>query len=34
VRLYERMGFVATGGTAVMPHDPSITEFEMERLLG
>lgn len=34
VALYERMGFVPTGRTGAMPHDPSITEFEMELLLG
>ena len=34
VELYERMGFVATGRTGAMPHDPSITEFEMELVLG
>ena len=34
VDLYERMGFVATGRTGAMPHDPSITEFEMELVLG
>ena len=28
--LYERMGFTATGVTGAMPHDPTITEFEME----
>ena len=33
VALYERLGFVATGRTGEMPHDPSITEFEMEYLL-
>ena len=33
VSLYERMGFVATGRTGAMPHDPSITEFEMELVL-
>ena len=32
--LYERMGFRATGHTGVMPHDPSITELEMERFVG
>jgi ribosomal protein S18 acetylase RimI-like enzyme len=32
--LYERMGFVATGRTGAMPHDPSITELEMELVLG
>jgi ribosomal protein S18 acetylase RimI-like enzyme len=32
--LYERMGFRPTGRTGVMPHDPSITELEMELLLG
>jgi ribosomal protein S18 acetylase RimI-like enzyme len=34
VELYERMGFVATGRTGAMPHDPSITELEMELVLG
>jgi ribosomal protein S18 acetylase RimI-like enzyme len=34
VALYERLGFVATGRTGAMPHDPSITEFEMAHLLG
>jgi ribosomal protein S18 acetylase RimI-like enzyme len=33
VALYERMGFVPTGRTGAMPHDPSITEFEMELLV-
>jgi ribosomal protein S18 acetylase RimI-like enzyme len=33
VALYERMGFVATGRTGAMPHDPSITEYEMELVL-
>jgi ribosomal protein S18 acetylase RimI-like enzyme len=33
VALYERLGFVPTGRTGAMPHDPSITEFEMERPL-
>ena len=28
--LYERMGFRATGVTGAMPHDPTITELEME----
>ena len=27
--LYERMGFRPTGRTGVMPHEPSVTEFEM-----
>jgi ribosomal protein S18 acetylase RimI-like enzyme len=31
--LYERMGFVPTGRTDAMPHDPTITELEMQRLL-
>lgn len=34
VQLYERMGFVPTGRTGAMPHDPSITEYEMELVLG
>jgi ribosomal protein S18 acetylase RimI-like enzyme len=34
IALYERTGFVPTGHTGAMPHDPSITEFEMELLLG
>jgi ribosomal protein S18 acetylase RimI-like enzyme len=33
VALYRRLGFVPTGRTGAMPHDPSITEFEMERPL-
>jgi ribosomal protein S18 acetylase RimI-like enzyme len=33
VALYERLGFVPTGRTGAMPHDPSITEFEMELVL-
>jgi ribosomal protein S18 acetylase RimI-like enzyme len=33
VALYERLGFVRTGRTGAMPHDASITEFEMERRL-
>lgn len=33
IALYERVGFVATGRTGAMPHDPSITEFEMELVL-
>lgn len=31
--LYARMGFVPTGRTAAFPHDPTITELEMERVL-
>lgn len=31
--LYERLGFEPTGRTGAMPHDPSITEFEMELVL-
>ena len=31
--LYERMGFAPTGRTGEMPHDPSITELEMELVL-
>lgn len=31
IRLYERCGFVATGGTAPLPHTPSLLEQEMER---
>ena len=34
IALYERMGFVPTGRTGALPHDPSITEFEMELGLG
>jgi ribosomal protein S18 acetylase RimI-like enzyme len=34
VALYERMGFVPTGRTGAMPHDPSITEYEMVLVLG
>lgn len=30
-RLYEAMGFAPTGRTGTLPHDPSITEFEMAR---
>lgn len=33
VALYERSGFVPTGRSGAMPHDPSITEFEMEYVL-
>jgi ribosomal protein S18 acetylase RimI-like enzyme len=33
VALYRSLGFVPTGRTGAMPHDPSITEFEMELLL-
>jgi ribosomal protein S18 acetylase RimI-like enzyme len=33
VALYQRLGFVPTGRTGAMPHDSSITEFEMEYLL-
>jgi ribosomal protein S18 acetylase RimI-like enzyme len=33
VELYERLGFVPTGRTGAMPHDPSITEFEMQLVL-
>ncbi|GAB3438273.1 GNAT family N-acetyltransferase [Phycicoccus ginsengisoli] len=32
--LYQRIGFVPTGRTSVMPHDPTITELEMELVLG
>jgi ribosomal protein S18 acetylase RimI-like enzyme len=32
--LYERMGFVPTGRTGAMPHDPTITELELELVLG
>jgi ribosomal protein S18 acetylase RimI-like enzyme len=28
-RLYESLGFVATGATEPLPHDPSVTEHEM-----
>ena len=31
--LYERTGFTPTGRTGEMPHDPSITELEMELVL-
>jgi ribosomal protein S18 acetylase RimI-like enzyme len=31
--LYERMGFRPTGRTGVMPHEPSVTEFEMAVVL-
>lgn len=31
--LYRRMGFVPTGRTDAMPHDPTITELEMQRVL-
>lgn len=34
IRFYERMGFVPTGITGSLPHDPSVTEFEMARSLG
>ncbi len=33
VALYRSLGFVPTGRTGAMPHDPSITEFEMEYVL-
>ena len=33
VRFYERMGFVPTGTTGTLPHNPSVTEFEMARHL-
>jgi ribosomal protein S18 acetylase RimI-like enzyme len=32
-RLYESLGFVATGATEPLPHDPSITEIEMRLTL-
>jgi ribosomal protein S18 acetylase RimI-like enzyme len=28
-RLYESLGFTATGATEPLPHDPSVTEYEM-----
>lgn len=28
-RTYESLGFVATGATEPLPHDPSVTEYEM-----
>jgi hypothetical protein len=28
-RLYESLGFVATGATEPLPHEPSVTEIEM-----
>lgn len=31
--LYERMGFAPTGRTDAMPHDPTITELQMERVV-
>jgi ribosomal protein S18 acetylase RimI-like enzyme len=34
IRFYERMGFVRTGRTGTLPHDLSVTEFEMVRSLG
>jgi len=33
IALYERVGFVPTGRTGAMPHDPAITELEMELVL-
>lgn len=33
IRLYERCGFARTGRTQPLPHTPSITEIEMERVL-
>jgi ribosomal protein S18 acetylase RimI-like enzyme len=32
-RLYERMGFVATGRTEPYPHDATVLELEMEHVL-
>ncbi len=34
IGFYERMGFVRTGNTGSLPHDPDVTEFEMARWLG
>jgi ribosomal protein S18 acetylase RimI-like enzyme len=31
--LYEQLGFAPTGRTGAMPHDPTITEFEMQCVL-
>lgn len=28
-RTYESLGFAATGATELLPHDPSVTEYEM-----
>lgn len=33
IALYERAGFVRTGRTQPLPHTPTITEIEMERVL-
>jgi ribosomal protein S18 acetylase RimI-like enzyme len=30
---YRRMGFTATGRTGVLPHDPQVTEHELERVV-
>jgi GrpB-like predicted nucleotidyltransferase (UPF0157 family)/ribosomal protein S18 acetylase RimI-like enzyme len=32
-RLYESLGFLATGATEALPHDPSVTEHEMRLAL-
>ncbi|MDE3113568.1 MAG: GNAT family N-acetyltransferase [Chloroflexota bacterium] len=34
IALYERCGFARTGRTQPLPHTPSITEIEMERVVG
>lgn len=31
---YERLGFTRTGRTGELPHQPTVTEFEMELVLG
>lgn len=33
IGFYERVGFTRTGRTGVLPHQPDVTEFEMELLL-
>ncbi|GAA2157276.1 GNAT family N-acetyltransferase [Pedococcus bigeumensis] len=34
IGFYERVGFTRTGRTGELPHQPSVTEFEMELVLG
>jgi ribosomal protein S18 acetylase RimI-like enzyme len=34
IGFYERVGFTRTGRTGELPHDVSVTEFEMELVLG
>ena len=33
IGFYERVGFTRTGRTGELPHQPSVTEFEMELVL-